>query len=45
MAHSEAMSKIHSQEWNARMHACRRAYDTALKRQIKRIRNEHTKHK
>lgn len=45
MAHSEAMSKIHSQEWNARMHACRRAFDTATARQLKHLRNENTKHK
>lgn len=45
MAHNEAMSKIHSQEWNARMRACRRAFDTATNRQLKRMRNERTKNK
>lgn len=45
MAYSEAMSKIHSQEWNARVRACRHAFDTAQQRQIKRLRNERTKHK
>ena len=45
MAHSEAMSKIHSQEWTERMRACRRAFDTATTRQIKRLRNERTKNK
>ncbi|MBQ8041913.1 MAG: hypothetical protein IJ273_01135, partial [Alphaproteobacteria bacterium] len=45
MAHSEAMSKIHSQEWNARMRACRRAFDTATARRLKHLRNENTKHK
>ena len=45
MARYEAMSKIHSQEWNERMRACRRAFDTATSRKIKHLRNERTKHK
>lgn len=45
MARSEAMSKIHSQEWTERMRACRRAFDTATSRKIKHLRNERTKHK
>ena len=45
MAQSEAMSKIRTHEWSERMRACRRAFDTATARQIKRMRNEHTKHK
>ncbi|MBO5946586.1 MAG: hypothetical protein J6Q44_00385 [Alphaproteobacteria bacterium] len=45
MAISEAKSKIHQAEWTERMRACRRAYDTAINRQLKRLRNERTKHK
>lgn len=45
MAQTEAMSKIQTHEWSERMRACRRAFDTATSRQIKRLRNEHTKHK
>ncbi|MBQ8294498.1 MAG: hypothetical protein IJX89_03880 [Alphaproteobacteria bacterium] len=45
MAQSEAVSKIHQSEWNERMRACRRAFDTATNRQIQRLRHEHTKHK
>lgn len=45
MAQSEAVSKIQTREWSERMRACRRAFDTATTRQIRRLRNEHTKHK
>ena len=45
MAQTEAMSKIKKHEWTERMRACRRAYDTAINRQLKRLRNERTKHK
>jgi len=45
LAHTTAMSKIQNHEWSERMRACRRAFDTATARQIKRMRNEHTKHK
>ena len=45
LAQSESMSKIYRTEWSERMRACRRAYDTATNRQLKRLRNERTKHK
>ncbi len=45
LSHAESMSHIRNREWDERMRACRRAFDTATNRQLKHIRTEHTKNK
>ncbi len=45
LSHDESMSHIQKHEWTERMRACRRAFDTATKRNLKRIRAENTKNK